>query len=502
MGATAERADAADGRRADACRKAGIGAAAGEFLAHRLAEVARAGGIDLVEALGVGGLHQRLELAEDLEPRARAGEMAVRDDALDPPERGVAIGPVDVAQIDARGRARRHHVDDHAARHGADIEAHAARAVGERMQLDDLAGNLLDRAAAVGEVVAGVRRLAGHVDAHEGAALAAGDDAAVRPAGLGIEPRAGAPRLLLDQVARGRRADLLVGGEQRDHQAGRTELLERREHDRVHSKAGLHVAASGPGAAALVAPERALPRLALGIDGVAVAHEQDGRVRAALPDGRADAVAVLVVRDRIGRDAARGQERADARAGGIDAGLVEAAAVGVHQRLDEAEDRGALARDPVQDLAFRLGQRRHDVLRRTKPPGVIARRAARRDRENGRKLRLNLFRGYRPRLLGRRAEPLPGLDRADRFAHAHGQLALGVEMFPATRIVQLDEMGAPPLSEFTPFARELHRHATRNLLGHRQAPWWERYSSWRASGTQATRDNSTYCARNVNNVDK
>src|SRR5262249_16881735 len=43
MGAAADRADPADRRRADARRKTGIGAAAGELLAHRLTEIARAG---------------------------------------------------------------------------------------------------------------------------------------------------------------------------------------------------------------------------------------------------------------------------------------------------------------------------------------------------------------------------------------------------------------------------------------------------------------------------
>ena len=95
------------------------------------------------------------------------------------------------------------------------LQRDAALAVGEPVQLDDLAGDLLDRADAVGEVVAGMRRLAGDVEPHEDAALAAGDDAAVRPARLGVEHRAGAARLLLDQRARRRRADLLVGGEQR-----------------------------------------------------------------------------------------------------------------------------------------------------------------------------------------------------------------------------------------------------------------------------------------------
>src|SRR5215472_19203564 len=216
VGAAADRADAADGRGADARGKARIGAAAGELLAHVLPEVARASRVERVEALRLLAGDQRLELAGDLEFCARAGQMAVRHDALDLGHAGAAVGRMDIAEIKRRGSARRHHVDDLAARDRADIVGDAALAVGEPVQLDDLAGDLLDRADAVGAVVAGVRRLAGHVEPHEDAALAAGDDAAVRPPRLRVEHRAGTPRLLLDQGFRRRRTDLLVGGEQAD----------------------------------------------------------------------------------------------------------------------------------------------------------------------------------------------------------------------------------------------------------------------------------------------
>jgi hypothetical protein len=117
------------------------------------------------------------------------------------------------------------------ARDGADIAADAVRQIGKRVQLDDLAGELLDGADAVGKIVARMSRLADHIEAHEFAALASGDDAAGRAAGLAVEHRACRPRRLLDQRLGRRRADLLIGGEQgRDSLSGILQMtLERRE---------------------------------------------------------------------------------------------------------------------------------------------------------------------------------------------------------------------------------------------------------------------------------
>ena len=136
-------------------------------------------------------------------------------------------------------------VDGLAARDGADIAADAVRQVGERMQLDDLAGKLIDGADAVGEIVAGVGRLADDLDAHEFAALAAGDDAAAGPAGLAVEHRTGRPRGFLDQRLGGRRADLLIGGEQgRDRRWRSGKPRKGRKHESVDDDAGLHIAAA------------------------------------------------------------------------------------------------------------------------------------------------------------------------------------------------------------------------------------------------------------------
>jgi hypothetical protein len=108
------------------------------------------------------------------------------------------------------------------------------------------------------------------------------------------------------------------------------------------------------------------------------AHGQDRAVAGAAgaANGRADAVAVARIGDGVARDAALLQERPDVLAGRVDAGLVETAAVGVHQRLDQAEDRVALARDPVDHLALRRAQLRHEVLRTRQAPSHSGTRTA------------------------------------------------------------------------------------------------------------------------------
>ena len=91
-------------------------------------------------------------------------------------------------------------------------------------------------------------------------------------------------------------------GEQADQRRGRAaELLERREHERVHHQARLHVGDARPIGAAVLDPERAARRLALGKHRVAMAHQHDGGVRRPA-DGRAQRVAIGLVRDRLAGD--------------------------------------------------------------------------------------------------------------------------------------------------------------------------------------------------------
>ena len=147
-----------------------------------------------------------------------------------------------------------------------------------------------------------MRRLAGDLHLHEHAALAAAHHVAARPARLGVEHRAGAARLGLDDRPAGGRADLLVRGEQPDQRRRRAaELLECREHERIHHQARLHVGDARAVGLAVLDPERAARRLALGKHRVAMAHQHDGGVRRPA-DGRAQRVAIGLVRDRLAGD--------------------------------------------------------------------------------------------------------------------------------------------------------------------------------------------------------
>ena len=79
----------------------------------------------------------------------------------------------------------------------------------------------------VGEVAAGMRSLAVDADGHEHAALAPGHHVAGNAPRFAVEHHAGAPRLILDDRAAFRAADLLVAGEQPDHRRRRPELARR-----------------------------------------------------------------------------------------------------------------------------------------------------------------------------------------------------------------------------------------------------------------------------------
>src|SRR5712691_5037314 len=90
--------------------------------------------------------------------------------------------------------------------------------------------------------------------------------------------------------------------------------------------------------------------------------------------------------------------------------------------------------------------------------------------------------GHGPDGIGLRGQPFPGLDQADRFAHAREQLLFAVVVLPAAAVVELDQVSATLFGERAPFLRELGRHAARYLLGHRPAPPREKrkFSSRRA----------------------
>ena len=248
---------------------------------------------------------------------------------------------------------------------------------------------------------------------------------------LGVEHRARGAREPLDHRARERRADLLVAGEQRRHRRRRAaEFLERRQHEAVHHQARLHVGDAGAVGAVAFDLERPAGRLALGKDGVAMAHQQDRPVAAGriVPDGGGDGVAELGVGRDLAGDAVAVEERADVAADRIDAGLVVAAAVGVHQRFQQRQHGVALARQPVEDLLFVFGA--VCVMRDPVRGRNLAQARPHESRWPGRSPAmtetpsdLQLFRRFAAIVLGPRRDLRPALGGGDRLAHAQRRIA-------------------------------------------------------------------------------
>jgi hypothetical protein len=81
-------------------------------------------------------------------------------------------------------------------------------------------------------------------------------------------------------------------------------------------------------------------------------HQQNRPVaegRRVLADGGGNGVAELIARGDLAGDAVLVQECADMAADRIDSRLVIAAAVGVHQRLQQSQHGVALAVQPIED---------------------------------------------------------------------------------------------------------------------------------------------------------
>ena len=348
----ADRPDGADGRRAGGRGKAGVGAAAGEHARNGLAERMPAGGVRLEQALAVCRRHQRQKFGIGLQPGTGAGHARLRHDRFDGGQHAVAVGGIDIAQVDlarSRGRHRVHRLPafDH-----ADIDGDALGEIGERVQGDDLVRDFADGAGALLEIGAGMGGLAGDGEAHEDARLAPGHDGVGRAAGLAVEHEARAFGFRLDRRARGRRADLLVGGDQHDERRRRAaQSLKRRGDKAVHHHAGLHVGDARPVTALALHAERPARRLALGKHRVAMAHEQDVAL-AAHADRGADAIAELVVGDHVVADAVAVEETAERRAGAVDAGFIVGAAVDVDQLRQQAAHGLALPGQPIEHFAF------------------------------------------------------------------------------------------------------------------------------------------------------
>lgn len=97
--------------------------------------------------------------------------------------------------------ARRDGIDRSPALGEPDIDGRAEIVIGEPVQALDLAGERLDRADPLRVRRTRVSGAAGHLQFDKRRSLAARDEVAARPAGLGIEHRAGTLCLGLDDWA-------------------------------------------------------------------------------------------------------------------------------------------------------------------------------------------------------------------------------------------------------------------------------------------------------------
>ena len=133
-----------------------------------------------------------------------------------------------------------------------------AREIGQRVQADDLVCELLDRARAVGEVPAGVRRTPGDAEPEAPEALARRLQISGGVGRLDDERRGRARGCVLEQRPRRRRADLLVGRHedaQRARRSGSPDRLEQDDEARLHVEGAWAVRA-----AVLDAPRKARER--------------------------------------------------------------------------------------------------------------------------------------------------------------------------------------------------------------------------------------------------
>ena len=192
------------------------------------------------------------------------------------------------------------------------------------MDLHDLVRQFADGAHAFREIVARMCRLAENLQLHEHAALAAGRHIAARPARFGIIDGARRAALALDDGPRGRRRDLLVGGDQYPDRTWRTaKPLERGSNEDVHDQTCLHVGNARAVGPVALDRERTARHLALREHRVAVPHQQDRLfVTAGLGDKGMDRIAEHVMRLPPRRYAVVGEVPLETRAYRIDAGLV------------------------------------------------------------------------------------------------------------------------------------------------------------------------------------
>ena len=176
---------------------------------------------------------------------------------------------------------------DHAGGEGAILRRH-------RLDRQNLAAHLPDRAAAFAERRTGMARPAGgpQVEARNG--IASGHHAAIGAGRFRHQHELRAPRLGLDDVAGGRAADFLIRGQQegdgqRGGDAGHAKVAHRL---RRQKGAALHVEDAGAVDPRALAPPGEAFQRADGMDGVEMRQHQDARrvVARRVREARADAI--------------------------------------------------------------------------------------------------------------------------------------------------------------------------------------------------------------------
>jgi hypothetical protein len=195
------------------------------------------------------------------------------------------------------------------------------------------------------------RGAAGDRDVERAAALAGGDDVAADSARLGVEHGAGAACGVLDLRAAGRRADLFVGGEQRDDGEGEAAGgLDRPQREDVGDEPGLHVADAGAEGHVAIARIAARRDRAFLEHGVAVAHHQRIAVRLLPRHFGAQHVAETLLREAFDGDAVRRKHLDDRVCDVVSAGLVEAVGVDVDEAMKQRLHLVVARRQPGDDV--------------------------------------------------------------------------------------------------------------------------------------------------------
>src|SRR5439155_20531140 len=216
-----------------------------------------------------------VQTADDLDADAFGTRFQVQDSRNEI----VAVRDRGNAKIDLGISLFRNDVRSGAAPDNADIDGHAALQVVHGFErLNDI-GELADRTAAVLGPRAGVGGHAFDQDLEARDALAPGDDFSAVAGGLGDQHIFRLASLCLDQRARGRAADLLVGDVKLGYAKRRTLRRRTKLRERMVSEIGaaLHIVnARTEGAVALDSERQALDE-SQGMNRIEVAQHQDSR---------------------------------------------------------------------------------------------------------------------------------------------------------------------------------------------------------------------------------